>query len=67
MEPKWNCINNNNTKRKRGREGKTNKTRARGKTGGAMIQPYEEERLCPRVNIGFADIVFMNEATDKRG
>lgn len=31
-------------------------------------QSYEEaEWLCPWVNIGFADIVFMNEASDKRG
>lgn len=29
---------------------------------------YEEEkRLCPWVNIGFTDIVFMNKAGDKRG
>lgn len=27
----------------------------------------EEERLCPWVNIGFTDIVFMNKASDKRG
>lgn len=36
MEPKWSRINNNNTKSERGREGKTNKTGAGGKTGGAM-------------------------------
>lgn len=37
------------------------------KQGERWMRPYEEEWLCPWVNIGFADIVFMNEATDKHG
>lgn len=65
LELYLNCITNN--KRNREMENGVRHKSKLGKRRGSEAAYEEEERLCPWVNIGFADIVFMNKASDKRG
>lgn len=75
MQPKlqlwwWNLAGTALILREKGRAAESGgwiKKQSERKTERERERESDEEWLCPWVNIGFADIVFMNGATDKCG